>query len=249
MRWSQVLAGASRRPCTSSGLSNRVGISSPAVDVAAAEEGAPRLPGAVDAYTRTQGRRRVEAPAQAAEEAPGVVGVQAHLGPVGEQRVGRQQQRVALGLVERGQALERVRVGERQRAAGRCGAAPPGARRSRAPRRCRRPACGCRCPCCSARRAPACRARQLDDRRCAWIVTGARCALDLDAGARVFVQRPALVLERRVHRRHLRRSRRRSARRRLRSARARPRTGRSLQHLAFGVAGASCVTPSFSVAR
>ena len=74
-------------------------------------------------------------------------------------------------------------------------------------------------------------------RRIAWIVTRRARALDLDAGARVFVQRLAVVLQRRVHRRHLV-DRAGEARRRPRQARrGRRRLGAVRTHVAFGVAG------------
>ena len=84
-------------------------------DVGAAEKGARRC-----------GRRRraragasasAHAAAQAGEEAAGLVVGQAHGGPVGQQRVGRQQPRLAVGLVEGLQRVERDGVVDVERAA------------------------------------------------------------------------------------------------------------------------------------
>ena len=77
------------------------------------------------------------------------------------------------------------------------------------------------------RRSPAMSRRRSRRRRCAWIVTRARRALDLDAGARVVVQRLAVVLQRASASAALARSRRRSCAqaaldRRARSTRDRP---------------------------
>ena len=78
----------------------------------------------------------------------------------------------------------------------------------------------------------------------AWIVTRARRALDLDAGAGVFVQRLAVVLERGVHRRHLVDRAGERARTRRRSRRASTAAPARLDHLAFGVAGAVVRCPA-----
>ena len=73
-------------------------------------------------------------------------------------------------------------------------------------------------------------------RRARWIVTPARRALDLDAGARVFVQRLAVALERAVHRRHLVDRARRTARRPAPAASRRRRRRALRDDFAFGVA-------------
>ena len=127
-------------------------------------------------------------------------------GQSGDERVDRQQARIERGLVEAARARSSV-VGRAERRARRCrcGGAPRGGRRSRAPRRCLRRACGCRCPCCTRRRSSSGRPRP-STTRIAWIVIRPRLALELDAGARIVVERLAVALERRMHRRDLRRS-------------------------------------------
>ena len=78
----------------------------------------------------------------------------------------------------------------------------PDARRSPAARRYRRPAYGHRCPCCNEPTKANRSARPVEHAQFDGCVISARLPLDFDAGAGIFVERLAVALQRRIHRRH-----------------------------------------------
>ena len=146
---SELAIGATSSP-TSTGLSRRVGDQFAGLDVAACRGRRSGCGRRTRATLRGVGQRsprrrrpRQERPASSASERDA-------RGQSAQQRIDRQQARLrARASVER---LERIQRDARRAASKRPVAvrrSASDARRSRAPRRCPRRACGCRCPCCS----------------------------------------------------------------------------------------------------
>jgi hypothetical protein len=104
-----------------------------------------------------------------------------------QQHIHRQQAGQALGFVHRRQRSS-VTQSPTPKSPVPHGAATTGARRIPGPRRCPRPACGCRCPCCTHIQVQHSGLLRQQRRRQRGSSRRAPRALHLDAGARIFVQ-------------------------------------------------------------